>query len=273
MKQGTQQRTADVGGTKKFAPQFSFNSVQDLANLGDLVPLIFTNRQLVTVNGITDTYGGIRVNSQLLWSQMVSLGSYQQLKILALFSLGEIAKRPDLEGYAIGDLLLKNYHSEKIYKITYTGNEGYGPSGENIPFLPMGGIIPNDIFKIDSQRYFSGTRNPTTQAAFGLSNPMPNATAYKLPYELVRTASDISADRSRPAGRIALKKRRKEERWRRKRDAIARGDRRSFGGFLVDLGSGCVEVGTAWWHMLTAEQKKKAAKKCRSKKRSGIHKR
>jgi len=209
MKQGTQQRTADVGGTKKFAPQFSFNSVQDLANLGDLVPLIFANRQLVTVNGITDTYGGIRVNSQLLWSQMVSLGSYQQLKILALFSLGEIARRPDLEGYAIGDLLLKNYHSEKIYKITYSGNEGYGPSGENIPFLPMGGIIPNNIFKIDSQRYFSGTRNPTTQAAFGLSSPMPNATAYKLPYELVRTASDISDDSSRPAGRIALKKRRK----------------------------------------------------------------
>ena len=33
-RQGTQERTADIGGTKKFSPQFSFNSVQDLANLG-----------------------------------------------------------------------------------------------------------------------------------------------------------------------------------------------------------------------------------------------
>ena len=133
---------------------------------------------------------------------MVSLGSYQQLKILALFSLGKIARKPDLEGYAIGDLLIKNYHAEKIYT----------DDTDDIPFLLDGGVFSGDetnIFRIDDLRHFSGTRNPTTQAAFGLSNPMPNATAYKLPYELVRTASDISDDDSRPAGRIALKKRRK----------------------------------------------------------------
>jgi hypothetical protein len=197
-RQGTQERTADIGGTKKFSPQFSFNSVQDLANLGDLIPLVFTNRQLI--NGIT--YGGIRVNSQLLWSQMVSLGSYQQLKILALFSLGEIAKKPELKGYAIGDLLIENYHAEKIYKDT---------SG-NIPFLIDGGIFTGadtNIFRVDDKRHFSGTRNPTTQATFGLSNPMPNATAYKLPYQLVRTRSDVSGADYRPAGRITYKKRRK----------------------------------------------------------------
>ena len=204
MKQGSQQRTADIGGTKKFAPQFSFNSVQDLANLGDLIPLVFTNRQLI--NGIT--YGGIRVNSQLLWSQMVSLGSYQQLKILALFSLGEIARRPDLKGYAIGDLLLENYHADKIYKLNYS-NDGYGHSGENIPFLRDGGIIPNNIFKVDDKKHFSGTRNPTTHATFGLSNPMPNATAYKLPYQLVRTRSDVSGSDYRPAARFTFRKRRK----------------------------------------------------------------
>ena len=197
-RQGTQERTADIGGTKKFAPQFSFNSVQDLANLGDLIPLVFTNRQLI--NGIF--YGGIRVNSQLLWSQMVSLGSYQQLKILALFSLGEIARKPDLKGYAIGDLLIENYHAEKIYKDT----------NGNIPFLIDGGIFTGaetNIFRVDDKRHFSGTRNPTTQATFGLSNPMPNATAYKLPYQLVRTPSNTDTDEYRPAGRITYKKRRK----------------------------------------------------------------
>ncbi len=197
-RQGTNERTADIGGTKKFSPQFSFNSVQDLANLGDLIPLVFTNRQLI--NGIT--YGGIRVNSQLLWSQMVSLGSYQQLKILALFSLGEIARKPELKGYAIGDLLIENYHAEKIYKDT----------NGDIPFLLDGGIFTGadtNIFRVDDKRHFSGTRNPTTQATFGLSNPMPNATAYKLPYQLVRTRSDVSGADYRPAGRITYKKRRK----------------------------------------------------------------
>ena len=207
-RQGTQEKTADIGGTKRFAPQFGFNSVQELANLGDLIPLIFTNRH--SIGGIT--YGGIRVNSQLLWSQMVSLGSYQQLKILALFSLGELAKKPELKGYAIGDLLLESYHAEKIYKDS-TGNIPFqlnavpNNAGDNIPF-------PEDpdeghLFRVDDLRHFSGTRNPTTQATFGLSSPVPNATAYKLPFQLVRTRSDVSGSDYRPAGRITFKKRRK----------------------------------------------------------------
>ena len=108
MKQGTAERTADIAGLKRFAPQSSFNTVQELATLGTLIPLIFTNRS-------QNTKGGVRVNSQLMWSQLVSLGTYQQLKILALFSLGEVEERPDFEGYAIGDLLISNYHAKKIY--------------------------------------------------------------------------------------------------------------------------------------------------------------
>jgi len=209
MKQGTAERTADMAGLKRFAPQFSFNSVQDLANLGDLVPLVFTDfKEVILLTGGTQTYGGVRVNSQLMWSQLVSLGRFQQLKLLGLFSLGEIERRPDFEGYAIGDLLISNYHAKKIYKLNYP-NDDDGPIGENIPFLRDGGIIPNDIFKVDDQRYFSGTRNPTTQATFGLSNPMPNMTYYKLPYELVRTQSNTDTNSARPAGRITFKKRRK----------------------------------------------------------------
>ena len=209
MKQGTNQRTADIAGLKRFAPQFSFNSVQELANLGDLIPLVFANRQTDAIDNIS--YGGIRANAQLLWSQMVSLGSYQQLKLLALFSLGEIARRPDLKGYAVGDLLLNSYNKNKVFKFNYETDDD-GEKGENIPFLRAGGQLIDagfDQFQIDEKNYFSGTRNPTTQATFGLSNPMPNATAFRLPYELVRTGSDTSSSSARPAARIMFKKRRK----------------------------------------------------------------
>jgi len=136
-----------------------------------------------------------------MWSQLVSLGRYQQLKLLGLFSLGTVEQEPDFDGYAIGDLLINNYHAKKIYK-----------DGDNIPFLTSGGIFTGattNIFRVDDERYFSGTRNPTTQATFGLSNPMPNMTYYKLPYELVRTPSDTDTNDARPAGRITFKKRRK----------------------------------------------------------------
>tara|TARA_B100000700_G_scaffold192719_1_gene212239 strand:- start:9367 stop:13629 length:4263 start_codon:yes stop_codon:yes gene_type:complete len=198
MKQGTNERTADMAGLKRFAPQFSFNSVQELANLGDVIPLVFTNTS-------ENSSGGVRVNSQLMWSQLVSLGRFQQLKILALFSLGEIAQKPDYEGYAIGDLLIENYQADKIY---LSRNFVLSGSGLNIPFQTNGGAFSDDIFKIDNLKHFSGARNPTTQATFGLSNPMPNLTYFRLPYELVRAPSNLNKD-NRPAARITYEKRRK----------------------------------------------------------------
>jgi len=213
LRQGTNERTADMAGLKRFAPQFSFNTVQELANLGDLIPLVFTDRHEVidTGSGTRQKYGGVRVNSQLMWSQLISLGRYQQLKLLGLFSLGEVEKRPDFEGYAIGDLLISNYHAKKIFKLNYP-NEDDGPIGENIPFLRTGGKFSDVVvhqFQIDGENYFSGTRNPTTQATFGLSTPVPNMTHFRLDYELVRTPSDTDTNDARPAGRVTFKKRRK----------------------------------------------------------------
>ena len=223
-KQGQGVRTADIAGSKKFAPQHSFNSVQELALLGDLVPLVFTKYQELS-NGTTVTsYGGIRVNSQVLWSQLLSFGRFQQLKILALFSLGELGLTgdgPDFEGYAIGDLLISNYHSEKIYKVRTIDGHFLPFSNTSIPFLSgqnyndnyfnnRNYVFNDDVFKIDDgtghfEEYFCGTRNPTTQAAFGLSSPMPNCTWFGLPYELIRWG-DINKD-TRPGIRIQVRKR------------------------------------------------------------------
>jgi len=188
MKQGTAERTADIAGLKRFAPQFSFNSVQELANLGDLIPLVFTNRD-------HNPEGGVRVNSQLMWSQLVSLGRYQQLKILGLFSLGRIKEVPEFKGYAIGDLLIENYQRKKIHL-----------SGNNLPFKTDGGVFSDSTFRVDGQRHFSGARNPTTQATFGLSSPMPNCTYFRLPYELVRAPGELNSS-NRPAARITNRKR------------------------------------------------------------------
>ena len=116
-KQGGSRRTADSIGNSRFAPQASFNSIQELAVIGDSIPLIFCNQQEENDPLGTSTkiyYGGIRVNSQLLWSQFVSLGKYQQLKALCLFSLGVLDGEPDYAGFAVGDSLLNTYNSHKV---------------------------------------------------------------------------------------------------------------------------------------------------------------
>ena len=204
---GSNRRTADIAGTRRFAPQFGFNSVQDLANLGDIIPLVFANYEIyeeTTEDGVkTKPYGGVRVNSQLLWSQIISLGRYQQLKILGMFSLGELYEVPAFEGYAIGDLLLHNYNEQKINNTV----------DSNIPFIKKGNEVDKQKFKIDNKEWFSGTRNPTTQAIFGVSNPIPNATYFRLPYELLRISPSLDDDTVPPARDTLAKRRKNLGKW------------------------------------------------------------
>jgi hypothetical protein len=228
MKQGGSRRTADAIGNKRFAPQATFDSIQELAILGDAIPLIFAN---------TDEkagFGGIRVNSQLLWSQFLSMGKYQQLKVLALFSLGEIptqvngVSHPNYEGFGIGDTLLNTYNSHKVGLYFRNGksyidddakesnrvkkSERYSSSNlisiHDDPFVVE---VPNKSGgspkAFDKNKAFSGSRNPSTQITFGVFAPVPNAQIVKLPYELVSSVRGTSKE----AGWDNARKRKKVE--------------------------------------------------------------
>ena len=215
IKVGETRRTPDSIGAKKFAPQHSFNSVQELATLGDIVPLVFANQteEVVGNAGKVDYTGGVRVNGQLLWSQLLSLGNSQQFKAMALFSLGEIDRainhvtekptNPDFNGFAIGDLLLSSYTRKKLdlfFKSSPRGtvnnrisiDDKYSESGlvgMDYPFLDD---VFSDRCPISKRRDnnalqlwpFSGARNPTTQAIFGAYSPMPNANVVRINYQL-----------------------------------------------------------------------------------------
>ena len=172
IKAGGSQRTEDAIGNKKFAPQFSFNSLQELAVLGSIVPLVFANRR--TEGGIT--YGGVRVNSQLLWSQLLSLGKLQQLKAMALFSIGAVEDKPDYEGYAIGDMLLDSYNSSKVALYFNDGSKSNNRLDSSSKYSESEldeSTLSSDPFSIEApvssgdpttSKATSSTRNPSTQA-------------------------------------------------------------------------------------------------------------
>lgn len=190
--------TAGVTGPKRFAPQTGFNSVQELAKLGEIIPLVFT-KQETEINGDSKIYyGGVRVNTRLLWSQMLSLGSGQQLKALFMIGLGDLASKPDFAGYAIGDLLLKNYINKKLalYIMTDGGRPQEGPEkyseGTLEPQVDRNGSQFSDVMSVDwdqdtgaTDTIVSGTRAPTTQTQFGVYSPMPNSMRYRVAYELI----------------------------------------------------------------------------------------
>ena len=206
MKQGGSKRTADAIGNKKFAPQAAFDSIQELAILGDAIPLIFANTDEKA------SFGGIRVNSQLLWSQFLSMGKYQQLKILGLFSLGNLGLKPEYAGFAIGDSLLNTFNAYKV-GIYFKKNGGRIVSSERYIESELDSFDSEEPFILNipavggtsRNKGFSGARNPSTQIIFGTYAPVPNAQIVKLPYELVLSVRGAS----KQAGYDTARKRKK----------------------------------------------------------------
>lgn len=177
-------RTADVRGRSKFAPQDNFDSVQSLATLGSTIPLIFTRR-------------GVRVSGQLLWSQLLSSGNGQQLKAMVMFSHGALEQAPSFEGFAIGDMLLSGYTQSKLALYFRTNGGRLLESNRIAGSLPS---VFNDVFSVywdgsgTPEPYFSGTRSPSTQAQFGVYQPVPNGMMWRPNYELILKPDDADED-------------------------------------------------------------------------------
>ena len=194
-------RTPDLNGRDKYLPTAGFDSLQNLANLGDIIPLIYCNSRF---NQDQYVGGGARINSTLLWSHMLSKGRYQELRALLLFGHGKTGSlegsAPTFASYAIGESLLNNYNKGKI-ELFYRQDGGRIDKTQNryseslMPVLP-GAEEPFEVedFSGGMNPWFSGARTPATQAQFGLYSPLPNGMRYKVPYQVTLVYDDASGD-------------------------------------------------------------------------------
>ena len=211
--------TAGQQGVRRFAPQTGFDSAQELAELGAVIPLVFAKYR--KIGGVD--FGGIRVNTSLLWSQMRSLGKGQQIKAIFNLSSGELGNEdtdgdgfggPDFNGIAIGDILLKNYSEGKFRLFFNNGNEDTDgklkfpankyPQGNLEREISRNGHTSSDgteLPLVDSDYTgsfvddtFCATRTPSTQNIFGNYNPVPNSMRFMLPYELVLIQDNLDGD-------------------------------------------------------------------------------
>ena len=170
-----------------FTPKSGFDSVQNVVELGSVVPLIYSNRQVI--DGVA--YGGVRVNTNLLWSQLQSIGGGQLLR--AIFLVGE-ANITDLdaEQFAIGNNLINGYDLSSNYgriAIYSSPDGGRLTSADRIAGQLAGNDEGNaqnsgggDVFQIRGvgnswTTDFCFTSTPSNQTTFGLygfiGNNMP----------------------------------------------------------------------------------------------------
>lgn len=92
-----------VNGSR-FTPKTGFDSVQNVVELGSVVPLVYSKRQVIDGTA----YGGVRVNTNLIWSQIYSIGGGQLLRAVFLISEASITNL-DPEQFAIGNNLINGY--------------------------------------------------------------------------------------------------------------------------------------------------------------------
>ena len=178
-------RTESIRGRSRYQKSENFDSVQELAQLGSVIPLIYSELRQKT--------GGVRVSSQMLWSQLNSNGAVQVLEAMVLFGAGNLQQKPDYDGFAIGDLLVRDLSKRKneIYfktgasdnnRINYNDRYDEGELKFNTRAEVFSLFWPRSD---DYEPYFSGARTPSTQTQFGAYSPLPNGHRFHLPYELV----------------------------------------------------------------------------------------
>lgn len=171
----TPSETRGVGQTRdqRFAPRFGFNGVQELANYGDPIPLVYTNTA-------DNNQGGVRVNTALLWSAVLSFGGNQFMQLMLAIGAGKIGSI-DIKRTAIGQLPLRDYPESNIwaywnpnsntrYNQLANGNEFADPTRSGSvqrPTARLNTLATTDEFG------FSQAYAPTTSAACGVTAVIP----------------------------------------------------------------------------------------------------
>ena len=180
----------------RFAPKAGFDSLQNVVELGSVVPLVYAKREVI--EGVT--YGGIRINTNLLWSQVLSLGGDQLFRGIFLVGEGDDranAMELDPEQFALGNNLLGSYNlnvsDTSRVSIYYSDDGGRLLRGDHIagrrPASDPGAAPGDDVFQVRGDGGVWGTNfsyayKPSTQTSFGLFNWIGNGMCFRINPEL-----------------------------------------------------------------------------------------
>ena len=171
--EGTSTRPRD----RRFAPRYGFDSLQDLAQYGDPVNLVYTNKDSTD---FANANGGVRVNTSLLWSAVYSHGNAQYIQMLAAIGASDIESisYPDT---AVGQTLIRLFTRSSAW--VYFRNQGaiikndLKRGNSRDPFAKdIAGTDPIYTPLIDTNDRapgFSQAFSPSSASEFGITAPIP----------------------------------------------------------------------------------------------------
>ena len=172
----------DVVRRDRFTAKSGFDSVQNVVDIGSIVPIVYAKRG--------SAYGGVRINTNLLWSQMQSIGGGQFFKGLFLIGEGSQYMKLDINQTALGNNTLASYELKEgaeAGRITVYEQ----PKGGRVKINDyVGGVIPDndlgakdvsgDIYSIQGDPDFCEVVLPSNQTEFGVYSIIGNNLGYKI---------------------------------------------------------------------------------------------
>ena len=211
---GDEIRRRQLGGRRGkdiYAPSFGFDSLQELADYGQTVPIAFTRRKgQVNPNDQNNDKGtgGLLISPQMVWSRMKSWGGYQVAEIVALAGQGNMAK-PDLAGIFLGNNALDGIYQEYFDFYWNGGFEELGVGSRirayNLRYgnLAIDGDRDNPGLSGSDQVFYAPTRGggaqpafcgaftPTSQTRFGVYTGVPNGTPFRPNWRIISIPKDF----------------------------------------------------------------------------------
>lgn len=173
-------------GRTRFANTIGFDGVPQLAQLGSRIPLVFGDYR--PANGDIEASGGIVVEPLLVWSQVISKGTYQNFKGQYVICERGLDFRPSKQSYMMGgqpidDIYEVNYElffsSKNQENILTADDSQYGlaaPGDDQIFTVPNAGT---------KTKGFCSSYSPTNKSIFGVSAPIRNGGRWSLNWRVI----------------------------------------------------------------------------------------
>lgn len=212
-----------VSGSDIFTPTAGFDSVQELANYGQIVPIVFTRREENTDDNDTKFYsGGLLISPAMVWLRMKSFGNYQIAELIAVAGQGYM-ERPDLAGVFLGNNSLDAIYSE-YFNFYWNAGVQNTADGSRLKqkHLRYGNLgIDEGLGALDDAFYaptvsganeaaFSGAMTPSSQTRFGVYAGIPNGTPIRPDWEVHSIIKDyFDSGTFLPAGEVAFNNQKK----------------------------------------------------------------
>ena len=170
---------------RRFAPRLGFDSLQELAQYGAPVNLVYGNQG--TTNN-DNPNGGVRVSTSLLWSAVYSFGNTQYIQMLGAIGAAELTE-VDYDLTAVGQTLVRAFrggsNAPKGIASVWQYFRNSGPilksdlqNGSPADPLLLGTASSTTVYDavIDAttrQQGFSQAFSPSSTSQFGISSPVP----------------------------------------------------------------------------------------------------